>query len=450
MLRRAGAWAAVLFIYLALVAGVGAASQDTQGQGQQVVMSAREHAPVARVYAPSRQTGGVRFLTLPFNDPAVAVNQGWVYSWGSQHYGTDYLLGGPDINKLQKFDVVAAADGYACGNCTSRQGNAVWIKHDVGGQTYYTYYGHLDSIESDIPTGNQRNTVLVKRGQKIGVAGSTGSSTIHLHFQVNRPSGPVDPYDLWSTSEPYMPGCASCELGHDHLWTTNPPSFASGQALRGEAAGPPTRREQSQPQPTAQTRQEQPSQPAQPTRTPTATRTPAPPTPTATPTPIPCDLPYEQTQESQLTEAKPQHEYCLDADAGQWVSIKLFAMKDANLDTVLKLYGPDGTLLASDDDGAQIGTNSFLVVKLPQKGAYKVVAAKFGGTGTYRLRAEKGAKSALGDLNGDCRIDATDTQALALALGTRDPRADLNLDGVVDDLDRQAMLLRLGRGCANP
>ncbi|HEX8228681.1 MAG TPA: M23 family metallopeptidase, partial [Chloroflexia bacterium] len=253
-------------------------------------MAANANAPVARVYAPSRQTGGVRFLTLPFNDPGILVNQGWVYSWGSQHYGLDYVLGGPEISKLQKFDVVASADGYACGNCTSRQGNAVWIKHDVDGQTYYTYYGHLDSIESDIPVGNQRNTLFVKRGQKIGVAGSTGATTIHLHFQVNRPSGPVDPYDLWSTSEPYMPGCTTCEMGADNLWTTNPPSFASGDVLPGGPAGPPTRREQ--PQPTSQTRQDLPPQPAQPTRTPPPTRTPAPPTPTATPTPVPCDLAY--------------------------------------------------------------------------------------------------------------------------------------------------------------
>jgi murein DD-endopeptidase MepM/ murein hydrolase activator NlpD len=428
----------VFFIYLGFVAGAGAAASNRQ----QAVMAANANAPVARVYAPSRQTGGVRFLTLPFNDPGILVNQGWVYSWGSQHYGLDYVLGGPEISKLQKFDVVASADGYACGNCTSRQGNAVWIKHDVDGQTYYTYYGHLDSIESDIPVGNQRNTLFVKRGQKIGVAGSTGATTIHLHFQVNRPSGPVDPYDLWSTSEPYMPGCTTCEMGADNLWTTNPPSFASGQPLSGGPAGPATRREQ--PQPTAQTRQEQPQQPAQPTRTATATRTPA---PTATATPIPCDLPYDSTVEGQLTGSKPQHEYCLEADAGQWVSIKMFAGKDAMLDTVLKLYGPDGTLLASDDDGAQIGTNSFLVARLPKKGTYKIVAARYEGTGTYRVRMEKGAKSALGDVNGDCRIDATDTQALALALGTRDAKADLNLDGVVDDLDRQAMLLRLGRGC---
>ena len=440
----------MLFLYLAFVVGAEAASSQgtpaTQ-QGQQAIMAGRGNAPVARVYAPSRQTGGARFLTLPFNDPAIAVQQGWVYSWGTEHYGTDYILGGPEISQLRQFDVVASADGYACGNCTSRQGNAVWIKHVIDGQTYYTYYGHLDSIESDIPTGNQQNTVFVKRGQKIGVSGSTGASTVHLHFQVNRPSGPVDPYDLWSTNEPYMPGCKTCEMGATYLWTTNPPSFASGQELPGGPAGPPTRREQ--PQPTATTRQEQPPQPAQPTRTPTPTRTPAPPTPTATATPIPCDLAYDNTVQGQLTDARPQVEYCIHAEAGQWVSVKMFGVKDSSLDTVLKLYAPDGTLLASDDDGAQIGSNSFLVARLPKKGTYKLVATKYSGTGAYRVRAEKGAKSALGDLNGDCRIDETDTQALALALGTRDPRTDLNLDGVVDDLDRQAMLMRLGRGCTS-
>jgi murein DD-endopeptidase MepM/ murein hydrolase activator NlpD len=161
---------------------------------------------MSRVYAPSRQTGGVRFLTLPFDDPNVKVNQGWVYSWGSQHYGTDYVLGGPEVSRLQKFDIVASADGYACGNCTSRQGNAVWVEHKINGSKYYTYYGHLASIDKNIPLGSQSRTVFVKQGQFLGWAGDTGAGkgVLHLHYALmDANSVPIDPYSIGKLRQHY-------------------------------------------------------------------------------------------------------------------------------------------------------------------------------------------------------------------------------------------------------
>lgn len=439
MLKRVSAWPTLLAVLLAV----------------QVLFAIQARAATspasstARVQAPSRSTGGQRFLTLPFSDPHVLVNQGWVYNWGSLHGGTDYVLGSIDTAQGRSFDVVASADGWACGNCTSRQGNAVWIKHVINGQVYYTYYGHLASIESNIPTGDQQKTVWVQRGQKLGVSGSTGASTVHLHFQVNLPSGPVDPYDLWSIREPYMPGCHLCEMGASNLWTTNPPSFASGtqpgSGPDGEAAPTPadgsTGEDGSSPVVPPSTRV--PSTPPN-VRTPTATRTPA---PTATATPVPCDLPYERTVEGNLSDAKPEVRYCLAVAAGDWMSIGMFAVKGSTLDTYIKVYLPDGKLFAGDDDGAQIGGNSFLVKRATQAGVYKVVATRYSGSGTYRLRVEKGSKAALGDLNRDCIVNEMDTQIMQAALGTNDPYADLNLDGVVDAQDRQALQLRLGRGC---
>lgn len=149
--------------------------------------------------ATTGQASGLHFLTLPFTDPRIVVQQGFIYSWGSLHGGIDYILGDRDSGRWQSYDVVAAADGYACGNCTSRQGNAVWIKHDINGVTLYTYYGHLDTIEPSIPQGSQAQTVWVQRGQKIGVSGSTGvaEGAIHLHFQVDLSnSSPLDPCNI--------------------------------------------------------------------------------------------------------------------------------------------------------------------------------------------------------------------------------------------------------------
>lgn len=385
------------------------------------------------VNAPSHQTGGQRFLTLPFTDSRILVQQGFIYSWGTQHSGIDYILGNRNDGRWQSFDVVAAADGWACVNCTARQGNAVWIKHLINGVTYYTYYGHLASWDPSIPVGNQQQTVWVQRGQKIGVSGATGvaQGAIHLHFQVtDAHSQPIDPYDLWTTREPYAPGCTDCQMGPSALWTTNPPSMASG-VPDGNPAPPPA---VAPPAPQA-TRP-----PA-----PTATNTPVP-----TPTQVPCTLDYGKTVTGSITNAAPAVQYCVRGTAGDSISVRMFAAEGSHLDTVLKLYDPSGRLIASDDDGAQVDSNSFLVQKLTVTGTYKLEATRFSGSGQFHLRMDRGAQGGLGDLNGDCLINGTDVQMLIDYLNARDLRGDLNLDGVVDSKDQQIQVYHLGRGCVAP
>jgi murein DD-endopeptidase MepM/ murein hydrolase activator NlpD len=140
------------------------------------------------------------FLTLPFQPNGnMEVLSGWYYNGGGFHGGIDFINGSySNMSSWHTFAVIAAADGEACGNCTSRQGNAVWIKHNIDGATYYTYYGHLASISGDIPLGSQSRTVQVKRGQFLGWAGDTGARGIlHLHFQLdNANSRPLDPYNI--------------------------------------------------------------------------------------------------------------------------------------------------------------------------------------------------------------------------------------------------------------
>jgi murein DD-endopeptidase MepM/ murein hydrolase activator NlpD len=158
-------------------------------------------APVdaARNAAPARQTP-VQFLTLPFEPTErMSILSGWYYNGGGFHGGIDYVNGSySGIRGWQTFPVIAAADGEACGNCTTRQGNAVWVKHNLNGSTYYTYYGHLASISKDIPLGSQSRTVPVRRGQFLGWAGDTGASgALHLHFGLmNAYSQPADPYSI--------------------------------------------------------------------------------------------------------------------------------------------------------------------------------------------------------------------------------------------------------------
>ena len=55
------------------------------------------------------------FLTLPFKDPDIKIQEGWIYTWDPDpdaHKGIDYIKGDvDDSNTWQSFDVVAAADG---------------------------------------------------------------------------------------------------------------------------------------------------------------------------------------------------------------------------------------------------------------------------------------------------------------------------------------------------
>jgi hypothetical protein len=107
-----------------------------------------------------------RFLTLPFLlQPNMRVVQGWIYVWGGAHFGIDYVNGDMDNPySWETFDVIAAADGEACANCVDGPGNKVWIKHRAGNKVYYTYYGHLASIEPGIPYSRGASTVKVTRG----------------------------------------------------------------------------------------------------------------------------------------------------------------------------------------------------------------------------------------------------------------------------------------------
>ena len=226
-------------------------------------------------------------------------------------------------------------------------------------------------------------------------------------------------------------------MGAGALWTTNPPSMASGAPDGAPAPAPP-------PPPEPVSAQQPPAQRALPP-TATATRTPVP-----TPTEIPCKLDYGKTVQGAITGASPEVGYCLSASAGNSISVRIFAAPGSNLDTYLKLYDPNGNLVASDDDGAQIGSNSFLVQMVSLTGTYRLVATRYSGTGSCHLRVDKGSESALGDLNGDCMIDGTDIQMMIGYLNARNLAGDLNLDGVVDAQDQQIQVYHLGRGCSMP
>jgi hypothetical protein len=206
---------------------------------------------------PSRQAETPKFLTLPFpKDTHMALLQGWFYDGGGLQQGIDYYrYHDADTvnatNRFSKFPVVAAADGYACGqlddavagqlwqtsgytrtNCVRGFGHRVFVRHTIEGKTYYTYYGHLDTIADNIPLGDRNNTTFVKRGQFLGYAGNTGTGggNIHLHFGLLTGGGRwLDPYDIRAKHQHYPDPARPNGLyaGPYHYWTTNPPSWSA-------------------------------------------------------------------------------------------------------------------------------------------------------------------------------------------------------------------------------
>ncbi|HYG80621.1 MAG TPA: peptidoglycan DD-metalloendopeptidase family protein [Pyrinomonadaceae bacterium] len=103
---------------------------------------------------------------------------------------------GQDIEADMGTPVDAAASGtVTVAGAQNGYGNVVYIDHGNGIQTRY---GHLSRI--DVAVGQQ-----IKRGERLGLVGSTGRSTgPHLHYEVRIDNQTVNP-------RPYLPGAGEEE-----------------------------------------------------------------------------------------------------------------------------------------------------------------------------------------------------------------------------------------------
>jgi murein DD-endopeptidase MepM/ murein hydrolase activator NlpD len=140
---------------------------------------------------------------------------------GYNHAGTDFFLW--PFGWTRMFDesvaVVAAApgtildveDGNFDGSCSfnDEAWNAVYLLHD---DESVTWYGHLRTHSTTHKQVGER----VERGERLGLVGSSGSSTSpHLHFEVHDAKGAVvDPF------------AGACRAG-ESLWAEQPPYYDS-------------------------------------------------------------------------------------------------------------------------------------------------------------------------------------------------------------------------------
>jgi hypothetical protein len=89
-----------------------------------------------------------------------------------------------------------------------------------------------------------------------------------------------------------------------------------------------------------------------------------------------------------------QDAWAFDGRAGQDVTIEL---RSAAFDTYLELRDPTDAVIAENDDGFGVGTDSFLSVRLPRAGRYRVVVRGYGegeSTGLYELALDEASPSA--------------------------------------------------------
>lgn len=95
----------------------------------------------------------------------------------NDYYALDFNLAlGESVMPIAEGTVVYA--GPATGGWAG-YGNIVFVEHIVNGIPYQSLYAHLDTVAV---VGGQ----TVKRNTRLGGAGSTGTSSVHLHLAVYR------------------------------------------------------------------------------------------------------------------------------------------------------------------------------------------------------------------------------------------------------------------------
>lgn len=127
---------------------------------------------------------------------------------------TKYANGQTDVNAIMDGTVEKAEMNHASyGNyIVLKHQNCVDISDSSKTTTYYSCYLHLSSL--NVSTGQS-----VSRGGKIGMTGSTGTSTAaHLHFQIDCVTAPFHPYWPFTSAEYQSAGYTSMTDAINHAF----------------------------------------------------------------------------------------------------------------------------------------------------------------------------------------------------------------------------------------
>jgi hypothetical protein len=95
-----------------------------------------------------------------------------------------------------------------------------------------------------------------------------------------------------------------------------------------------------------------------------------------------------ETVEGSASNGEPDG-WTFNVSRGESYTIEADAASE-DFDPIIYLYGPDGILVDSDDDGGDVGLDSRLVVELRESGTYSIIVGAVGGSGRYELRLRHG------------------------------------------------------------
>jgi murein DD-endopeptidase MepM/ murein hydrolase activator NlpD len=165
--------------------------------------------------APAQEAAAASRVTLQLSHPVVKVKIAQEYDHpysgnlcsqnrvSYQHTGVDYSAAGvkdPEVLAAAPGEVVAIPHDTTGKKLNHGLGNVVILKHDTPEGPVYTLYAHLKSIR--VAVFNR-----LDRGEPLGVMGSTGTDSIHLHFEMK--TAPV----LGNPSGGIPCGTGTCALG---------------------------------------------------------------------------------------------------------------------------------------------------------------------------------------------------------------------------------------------
>ena len=109
----------------------------------------------------------------------------------------------------------------------------------------------------------------------------------------------------------------------------------------------------------------------------------------------PISIPLNQTVTEQLTsrdlptgEGGFAKDFVVELKAGEQVAIDLTS---DSFDTVVMLIADDGSMINSNDDSTEGGTDSLLFVRIKESGRYiiRVKTFEIGGGGTFQLKVSR-------------------------------------------------------------
>ncbi|MBQ8759283.1 MAG: M23 family metallopeptidase [Clostridia bacterium] len=106
-------------------------------------------------------------------------------------FGTNQYHGGLDLVALEDKNIYAIADGTVDATPYEKNGFGYYVRQKLA-DGRRIYYGHMKAGSIAVKAGQ-----TIKKGDKLGVMGSTGSSTgAHTHLEIRVPGTSMESLDI--------------------------------------------------------------------------------------------------------------------------------------------------------------------------------------------------------------------------------------------------------------